>query len=90
LGVKRIILVTSNFHSRRSSLVFHLFLPRYHFWSVAAPDKVFDPASWWKTEQGRRIAASEYRKMAGTLLIRMGISRELLDWQSSESTNSSR
>ena len=40
LGAKRIILVTSNFHSRRAAQVFRLFLPEFDFRMESAPDDV--------------------------------------------------
>lgn len=72
LGARRIILVTSNFHSRRAGLVFRLVLPAYNFQVVAAPETDFDPASWWKNEHARRLCFSEYQKIAGTLLLSAG------------------
>src|SRR5579872_378799 len=37
-GVKRVIVVTSSFHSRRCVILFRLFCPGIRFWSVPAPD----------------------------------------------------
>ena len=76
LGAKRILLVTSNFHSRRVALAFRLFLPDFRFRIAAAPDKKFDPDSWWKNQPGRHLVFSEYEKMTGTLLVRAGLIRE--------------
>jgi uncharacterized SAM-binding protein YcdF (DUF218 family) len=72
MGAKRIILVTSSFHSRRAALVFRLFLPRFRFRMAAASVQEFDPGSWWKQQQSRHLFYSEYQKMLGTLLIRFG------------------
>jgi uncharacterized SAM-binding protein YcdF (DUF218 family) len=77
LRARRIILVTTNYHSRRAAVTFRLYLPDVHFLSVAAPDETFDPASWWKTERGRRIVLSEYEKLAGTPLARL---MPIRDW----------
>jgi uncharacterized SAM-binding protein YcdF (DUF218 family) len=76
LGAKRILLVTSNFHSRRVALAFRLFLPDLRFRIAAAPDKKFDPGSWWKNQPGRDLVFSEYEKMTGTWLVRAGLIRE--------------
>jgi uncharacterized SAM-binding protein YcdF (DUF218 family) len=70
MGARRIILVTSNFHSRRVGLVFRLFLPGFRFRVEAAPDLKFDPNSWWKTQPGRDLLLSEYKKLLGTLAVR--------------------
>ena len=66
LGARRVILVTSDYHSRRASLVFHLFLPGFQFLSVAAPGE-FHSSSWWESAPDRRLFFSEYWKMIGTL-----------------------
>ena len=73
MGARRIILVTSNFHSRRTALVFRLFLPDFQFWIVPAPDADFDPRSWWKVRHSRDLFFSEYQKIFGTLLVKIGL-----------------
>jgi uncharacterized SAM-binding protein YcdF (DUF218 family) len=70
LGAKRIILVTSNFHSRRAEQVFRLFLPEFDFRMEGSPDDTFDPLAWWQKPQQRQLLFSEYQKMIGTLLVR--------------------
>jgi uncharacterized SAM-binding protein YcdF (DUF218 family) len=70
LGARRIILVTSNFHSRRAAEVFRLYLPEFDFEIEASPERDFDPRAWWKIPQQRRLFWSEYRKIAGTFLMR--------------------
>jgi uncharacterized SAM-binding protein YcdF (DUF218 family) len=70
LGAKRIILVTSNFHSRRALQVFRLYLPEFDFRMEGSAEDFFDPHTWWKMQQGRRLLFSEYQKMAGTFLVR--------------------
>ena len=68
LGVRRILVVTSNFHSRRASLVFRALLPDFQFRFIAVPETSFSPDSWWKSRDGRRIVVSEWSKIVGTLL----------------------
>jgi uncharacterized SAM-binding protein YcdF (DUF218 family) len=70
LGARRVILVTSNFHSRRAAEVFRLFLPEFDFRMEGAPDDTFDPHAWWKTPQQRHLLFGEFQKMLGTLLVR--------------------
>ncbi len=70
MGVHRIILVTSNFHSRRAAQVFRQFLPEFEFRMEGAPDNEFDPQAWWTKPRQRMLLISEYQKMAGTVLIR--------------------
>jgi uncharacterized SAM-binding protein YcdF (DUF218 family) len=78
LGAKRIILVTSNFHSRRALQVFRLFLPEYDFRMEGSAEDFFDPHTWCKTPQGRHLLFSEYQKMVGTFLVRFHLATA--DW----------
>jgi uncharacterized SAM-binding protein YcdF (DUF218 family) len=70
LGARRILLVTSNFHSRRAAQVFRLFLPEFEFRMEGAPDDTFDPHAWWKTPLQRHLLFGEYQKTIGTVLVR--------------------
>ncbi len=70
LGARRVLLVTSNFHSRRAAQVFRLFLPEFEFRMESSPDDTFDPHAWWKTPQQRHILFGEYQKTIGTFLVR--------------------
>jgi uncharacterized SAM-binding protein YcdF (DUF218 family) len=73
MGAKRVILVTSNFHSRRTALVFRLIITDVHFCVEASRDTDYDPNAWWKTRLGRHLVASEYKKIAGTLVLGLGL-----------------
>jgi uncharacterized SAM-binding protein YcdF (DUF218 family) len=70
LGARRVLLVTSNFHSRRAAQVFRLFLPEFEFRMEGSPDHTFDPHAWWETLQQRHLLFAEYQKMIGTVLVR--------------------
>jgi uncharacterized SAM-binding protein YcdF (DUF218 family) len=70
LGAKRIILVTSNFHSRRAAQVFRLFLPEFDFRMEGSEDNSFDPEAWWTKPEQRHLLLSEYQKLLGTFLVR--------------------
>lgn len=78
LGARRIILVTSNFHSRRAAQVFRLFLPEFDFKMEGSSDDIFDPHAWSKTPGERRLVFSEYQKMLGTFLVRFHLASA--DW----------
>ena len=71
LGAKRLILVTSNFHSRRAAQVFRLFLPEFDYRVEGSTDDAFDPEAWWKKPESRDLLLSEYQKMIGTFLVRL-------------------
>lgn len=68
-GVKHVILVTSNYHSRRAAIVFRLFCPGIRFISVPAPDSHYYAEGWWKSGASREIFFSEWTKTLGTLTI---------------------
>lgn len=59
-GWKRIILVTSNYHTRRSRFLAARELPEGTILRiVAAPDSDYDPHDWWRTRTGLKIFSHE-------------------------------
>jgi uncharacterized SAM-binding protein YcdF (DUF218 family) len=59
-GWKRIIVVTSNFHTRRSRYIYERTLPPGTVLRVvAARDSDFDPENWWHSRTGIKIFAHE-------------------------------
>jgi DUF218 domain len=59
-GWKRIILVTSNFHTRRARYIYQRSLaPGTVLRVVAARDHEFDPDNWWTARTGIKIFAHE-------------------------------
>ncbi len=62
-GVKKALVVTSNFHTRRARNIYRRHASgaiEYIF--VAAGSPQFDPDSWWKTRDGREVLVIEYIK----------------------------
>jgi uncharacterized SAM-binding protein YcdF (DUF218 family) len=68
-GVKRVIVVTSSYHSRRCALLFRLFCPGIHFISAPAPDSHYRPDEWWKDSNSHALFISEWTKILGSVLI---------------------
>jgi len=66
--VKRVLLVTSSYHSRRASMVFRLFCPGIDFIAIPAPDPQYRPRDWWKDASSRRFFFAEWSKIIGTLV----------------------
>jgi uncharacterized SAM-binding protein YcdF (DUF218 family) len=62
LHVKRVILVTSSFHTRRAALIFHQTAPDLPFRVVASPDRYFTPDAWWKNREGEKTMLLECSK----------------------------
>jgi uncharacterized SAM-binding protein YcdF (DUF218 family) len=57
---KKILLVTSNYHTRRSQYIYMHKLPSSdQLLTVAAPDSDYDPNYWWKTRTGVKIFLHE-------------------------------
>ena len=55
-GWKRVLLVTSNYHTRRSRYICErLFPPGSILRVVAAPDSDYNPDGWWKTRKGLKL-----------------------------------
>jgi uncharacterized SAM-binding protein YcdF (DUF218 family) len=59
-GWKKILLVTSNYHTRRSEYIYERTLPPgTQLRVISAPDIEYDPQSWWRTREGLKIFFQE-------------------------------
>jgi uncharacterized SAM-binding protein YcdF (DUF218 family) len=55
-GWRRILLVTSNYHTRRARYIFrHVFPAALAIAVIPAQDSQFDPGSWWQSPNGRKL-----------------------------------
>lgn len=61
-GVHSLLLVTSNFHTRRAGQIFRSAAPDLKITVVAAPDEFFEPGAWWTNREGRKIFVIEWLK----------------------------
>lgn len=53
---KKVILVTSNYHTRRADYIYERTLPPgTQLRVVAAPDSQYDPNNWWHTRRGVKL-----------------------------------
>ena len=67
-GWKRVLVVTSNYHARRTRFIYGRILPSSVSFRVSgARDSEFDPSRWWETRQGQKLFMSE---LAGYLVAR--------------------
>jgi uncharacterized SAM-binding protein YcdF (DUF218 family) len=62
MGVQKVLLVTSNYHTRRSGRIFRAMAPDLTFYVVAASDPNFSPQRWWKNREGRKTFVIEWMK----------------------------
>jgi uncharacterized SAM-binding protein YcdF (DUF218 family) len=60
--IHKILLVTSNFHTRRAAFLMHQAAPNLEIRAIAAPDKYFRPGDWWKSRGGQRTFLLEWTK----------------------------
>lgn len=67
LAARNVLLVTSEYHSRRANLVFRLFCPDVRFRSFAALDTQFEAENWWRNGRYRRVFYTEWEKIFGTI-----------------------
>jgi hypothetical protein len=59
-GWKRVLVVTSNYHARRTRFIFRHVFPSSETVRVsAAPDSEFDPSHWWETRLGKKLFFNE-------------------------------
>jgi uncharacterized SAM-binding protein YcdF (DUF218 family) len=64
LNLSSVLIVTSNFHTRRALGIFQKRLPQYH-WSVAAASAPYHYADqWWKHRAWAKTVLDEWEKFA--------------------------
>ncbi len=67
-GVRRYLLVTSNYHTARAGRIFRRSIPEIEAHVIPARDEWFDPDRWWKHREGWKRFALEWEKtVAGWL-----------------------
>lgn len=62
LGVHKVLLITSDYHTRRAGHMFRAAAPDLQFVIVAAPDESFRADGWWRDRQARKIVLLEGMK----------------------------
>jgi uncharacterized SAM-binding protein YcdF (DUF218 family) len=67
--VRRVLLVTSSYHSRRATIVLTLFCPGVQFISIPAPDPHYHIDRWWNDDSSRQLFFSEWSKILGSVLV---------------------
>jgi uncharacterized SAM-binding protein YcdF (DUF218 family) len=68
--MKRIIVVTSNFHTRRAGAIWRSMAKDIDVRVDAAPCRDFDPSRWWISRRGQKTFLLEWEK---TIAWRLGI-----------------
>lgn len=61
-NIRKVLLVTSNYHTRRAAHFLRTEAPWLQVAVTAAPDPFFKPGSWWKTRNGKKTFLLEWTK----------------------------
>lgn len=65
-NIRKILLVTSNYHTRRAARLFRSENPGLQVVVIAAPDPYFSANGWWKSRQGQKTFFFEWSKTIAT------------------------
>ena len=67
-GYKRVMIVTSDYHTRRSKRIFQKMAPDLTIVMGAARDQFFTPDGWWHVREAQKTVLMEYEKLVATWL----------------------
>lgn len=62
MGVKRLLVVSSNYHTHRAGAIFRTLAPDLTILLVAAPDENFTVNGWWHSREGQKAFLVEWQK----------------------------
>lgn len=60
--VRKVLIVTSDFHTRRAGAIFRRIIPEVEIRMIAAPTPGLEPATWWKSRPARKVIFQEWVK----------------------------
>jgi uncharacterized SAM-binding protein YcdF (DUF218 family) len=64
----KVLLVTSNYHTRRAGAIFRRAAPDLTIITIAAPDEYYRPESWWHSRDAQKIFLTEWEKTGAVWL----------------------
>ncbi len=67
-GIRKILLVTSNYHTHRAAYLFRKMNPGLTVVAIPAADPDFKPNSWWTYRDGQKTFAMEWLKTVADYL----------------------
>lgn len=62
MGVRHVLVVTTDFHTRRAGRMYRSEAPDLEVSVVAAEDMYFSPSGWWRNREGQKTALYEWMK----------------------------
>jgi uncharacterized SAM-binding protein YcdF (DUF218 family) len=63
LGAHRVLIVTSDYHTRRALMIFRHRLPQYQFSAAAAHNGAEFGEAWWRNREWAKVTFDEWMKM---------------------------
>ncbi len=63
LGAQRVLIVTSDSHTRRALMIFRHRLPQYQFYAAAARNPELFGEAWWTNREWAKATFDEWSKM---------------------------
>lgn len=70
LRARRVLLVTSRYHTRRAGLIFDLTNPGIEFRVIAPRQDTFDTSGWWNRPEVRQAVCDEWLKILWNVGVR--------------------
>lgn len=61
-GMRKVLIVTSDFHTRRAGAIFRRTIPDVAIRMIAAPSAGYQPATWWTSRASRKVFFQEWIK----------------------------
>lgn len=63
IGARRVLIVTSDYHTRRARIIFRHRLPQYEFNVAAARDPLRFGNAWWTNREWAKVTLDEWLKL---------------------------
>jgi uncharacterized SAM-binding protein YcdF (DUF218 family) len=69
IGAHKVLIVTSDYHTRRALMIFRHRLPQYQFSAAAARNSTQFGAAWWTNREWAKVTFDEWSKLIWWLLV---------------------
>ncbi len=69
IAAHRVLIVTSDYHTRRALMIFRHHLPQYHFSVAGAANPQQFSINWWTSREWAKVTFDEWQKMVWWQLV---------------------